>query len=508
MKVFIVDDEFLQRQLVKKTVNWEKLGLEIAGEAEDGEEALDKILEEKPDILIMDINIPYINGIQVSEKVKQVLPDTQVIILTAYGEFEYAKQALSLGAASFVLKPVNPEELTEELIKCKEKLEKIHHQNNSFQKMREEINQHQKEQYLLECLSGIGGMEKEERIRQILGIRKPVCYVVLLLRFRDKEGKEKQLEEIGDMMQDYFPEYECLEINQQDAVFLLYGENQMEYQVQLLGGYLQEEMNQSAVFWGGASQPRTAFTELKEAYSAGRKGRQQKRIHIFEPMDMTTFLGIISYESETINSLLKKRSYQEYMDCVEACFDRMKQENVTQQAAYYVAMDILVHFSLYLAEVGIDVGTQVEVDQRALAKLQDYGSTEEIRDILWMILERGRILLESHKVPATRKKVSDAKEFVDQNFFRFDMSLNLVADAIGVNASYLSNIFKKEQGCSLSKYITSVRLEEARKMIRKYPDKTLLQISEEVGYGDVYYFSKSFKNQYGITPSKYFEESK
>ena len=66
MKVFIVDDEFLQRQLVKKTVNWEKLGLEIAGEAEDGEEALDKILEEKPDILIMDINIPYINGIQVS----------------------------------------------------------------------------------------------------------------------------------------------------------------------------------------------------------------------------------------------------------------------------------------------------------------------------------------------------------------------------------------------------------------------------------------------------------
>ena len=100
MKVFIVDDEFLQRQLVKKTVNWEKLGLEIAGEAEDGEEALDKILEEKPDILIMDINIPYINGIQVSEKVKQVLPDTQVIILTAYGEFEYAKQALSLGAAS------------------------------------------------------------------------------------------------------------------------------------------------------------------------------------------------------------------------------------------------------------------------------------------------------------------------------------------------------------------------------------------------------------------------
>ena len=106
MRVFLVDDEFLQRALVKKTVDWNSLGMEICGEAEDGEEALKKILEEKPDILIMDINIPYMNGIEVSKKVKVIFPEIQVIILTAYGEFEYAQNAISLGVQEYLLKPV------------------------------------------------------------------------------------------------------------------------------------------------------------------------------------------------------------------------------------------------------------------------------------------------------------------------------------------------------------------------------------------------------------------
>ena len=145
MRVFLVDDEFLQRALVKKTVDWNSLGMEICGEAEDGEEALKKILEEKPDILIMDINIPYMNGIEVSKKVKVIFPEIQVIILTAYGEFEYAREALSFGAVSFVLKPLDPEELTKELQKCKEKLEHIYRQKSSVKKM-------QKDQFLLEQL--------------------------------------------------------------------------------------------------------------------------------------------------------------------------------------------------------------------------------------------------------------------------------------------------------------------------------------------------------------------
>ena len=115
MRVFLVDDEFLQRALVKKTVDWNSLGMEICGEAEDGEEALKKILEEKPDILIMDINIPYMNGIEVSKKVKVIFPEIQVIILTAYGEFEYAKKAMKYGVRHYLLKPCNKNQILESI---------------------------------------------------------------------------------------------------------------------------------------------------------------------------------------------------------------------------------------------------------------------------------------------------------------------------------------------------------------------------------------------------------
>ena len=87
----------------------------------------------------MDINIPYVNGIEVSKKVKKVFPETQVIILSAYGEFEYAKEALSFGALSFVLKPLNPKELTSELMKCKEKIQKIQQQKLSVKKCRKRL---------------------------------------------------------------------------------------------------------------------------------------------------------------------------------------------------------------------------------------------------------------------------------------------------------------------------------------------------------------------------------
>ena len=111
-------------------------------------------------------------------------------------------------------------------------------------------------------------------------------------------------------------------------------------------------------------------------------------------------------------------------------------------------------------------------------------------------------------ITTTKKKVNDAVDFIDSNYSRIDMSLNLVADTIGVNASYLSNIFKKEKGCSLSKYLTQTRLEQAKKYLTEYPDKTLIEIAESIGYSDVYYFSKNFKKYYGISPSKYQEERK
>lgn len=184
----------------------------------------------------------------------------------------------------------------------------------------------------------------------------------------------------------------------------------------------------------------------------------------------------------------------------------MKEENGTSQTVNYVAADILVRFSAYLSELGIDFAEEMKREQTRLSGMSEDGSLGDMKERLMLILQEGLRLAEHHRIPATKRKVQDARDFIDQNYHRFDMSLNLVAENIGVNASYLSNIFKKECGCSLSRYLSNIRLENAKRLMEENPVRTLMDISEAVGFSDVYYFSKNFKSVYGISPSKYQEE--
>lgn len=122
LTVFLVDDESIIRNGMKKLLNWEEIGFTLAGEAENGKEALPLILSLTPDIVITDLKMPFCDGITLATEIKKSLPTTEVIILTGYDEFEYAKQAIKIGVFDFLLKPVSPVELKETLERIKEKL--------------------------------------------------------------------------------------------------------------------------------------------------------------------------------------------------------------------------------------------------------------------------------------------------------------------------------------------------------------------------------------------------
>ena len=113
MKVFLVEDEVIIRNGIKNNIPWEKEGFEFAGEASDGELAWPLIKNTKPDILITDIKMPFMNGLELSELVRREMPDTKIIILSGYSEFEYAKQAITLGVTDYLLKPITSEKLME-----------------------------------------------------------------------------------------------------------------------------------------------------------------------------------------------------------------------------------------------------------------------------------------------------------------------------------------------------------------------------------------------------------
>ncbi|MCI1722708.1 MAG: response regulator [Lachnospiraceae bacterium] len=113
IKLFLAEDETVMREGIKKHIDWEKEGIEFAGEAGDGEIAYPMILNLKPDILITDIKMPFMDGLQLIELVKKELPDLHVIILSGYDDFSYAQKAITLGASEYLLKPISPSKLLE-----------------------------------------------------------------------------------------------------------------------------------------------------------------------------------------------------------------------------------------------------------------------------------------------------------------------------------------------------------------------------------------------------------
>ena len=123
IKLFLVEDEIVMRDGIKSQIDWKKEDIEFAGEASDGELAYPMILETKPDILLTDIKMPFMDGLELSALVRKELPETRIIILSGYDEFSYAQRAVSLGVTEYLLKPLPPEELLGCIRKVKKEIE-------------------------------------------------------------------------------------------------------------------------------------------------------------------------------------------------------------------------------------------------------------------------------------------------------------------------------------------------------------------------------------------------
>ena len=283
-KVILVDDEVEVIDVMKKKIRWNDLGFDVVGSATNGVKALELVEKLQPDVVLTDIKMPYMDGLELARKLNQDYPNIYIMLCTGFDEFEYAKEALAFGALSFVLKPLNPKELTSELMKCKEKIQRIQQQKLSVKKMQEAITQNQKEKILLEQASGINIYEDSNEIWNQLGISTKKQIVVLIARFQG-ENNDKRAFEIEEMIQDYYPEYEMIIINQR-YTFILFGETDMAYKTQMLCTYLQEAMNKNRTWNGGISRVHDNIRDLKtayhEAYSAAQKGKKDNRLLIYE----------------------------------------------------------------------------------------------------------------------------------------------------------------------------------------------------------------------------------
>ena len=193
-KVFFVEDEIVTREGIRDNVDWKAHGFEFCGEASDGELALPLLQTVKPDVLITDIRMPFMDGLQLSQIVRDRMPTTKIIILSGHDEFEYAQKAIKLGVSEYLLKPVSVQDLHNVLRKVASELEQERGEQQALQRLRDQVEENRatlRERFLLRLVTGVASSTEAIEKSQMLGIDFVAqCYLVVVIRIEPSNSSE------------------------------------------------------------------------------------------------------------------------------------------------------------------------------------------------------------------------------------------------------------------------------------------------------------------------------
>lgn len=541
VKVYLVEDEIIIRQSIKNSIDWEKEGYEFVGDASDGELALPVILKEKPDILITDIRMPFMDGLELSRMVKAELPDIKIVILSGYDDFEYAKQAIKIGVAEYLLKPVSSAVLLEHLSEIAEKvrneredlaLKKVYYQE--MQENEELI----KMKFLGELISGklslADAMEKGKRFH--MNLSGPFYRIILFKFIQEDRVKAGQSEDLArayaavgnyvDGLKDAFRFQRGVE----GWAFLLTSvEEDMEAQTERFIEGLKEVIApfEALTWFGGIGSEAARLRELRYSFReadkafAGRFVQEPNQIISVEQLNYeqldnefdANIFGEINQFDQIITRFLSSGSLEEVESFVGALFTEISEDHFRSlMIRQYIIMNIYATVLTFCKKLRKDAGVDgeaagqmeslrenEEILKRAVSTAE---SVDDIKAYIGTLLDHAIELRNTVSGRRYSDIIQTAKKRIEQDYMSEDISLNSVAAEVCMSPSYFSSVFSKEMGKTFIEYLTEVRMEKAKQYLACSSMKTS-EISYEVGYKDPHYFSYIFKKTQGCTPKEY-----
>lgn len=530
IKVFLVEDEVIIRSGVKKSINWEQEGYEFVGEASDGELAYPMILKEKPDILITDIRMPFMDGLELSRLVKKELPDIKILILSGYDEFEYAKKAIKIGVTEYLLKPISAAKLTEVLNAVAETIRQENEEKNLletyFAEMRENTERDKMrlfEKLLMGDLSMGEILEAGERFGMNLGAS---CYKIVLFKILANLENHVYAEQMVDACSSVEQAASMMEgvyVFQRGVegwAFLLTAQDEksMEESAKILYQNLKQAMKnytQLEYFGGiGSTVPRIrslkqSFREADRAFAARfvEEANQIISQKEFEKSQMEEGLKMqgvvqIGKSREMLQKFLSNGTREEVKAFSDAYISRIEEENIrSTMVRQYVVIDVCIVILSFCERISSANRLQEEAEE--LQKMmQKIHSLSEIKKYVVRLLNEAIELRDAESGRRYSDLIAAAKKEIENHYMTGEISLNTVAISVGMSPSYFSSIFSKEAGKTFVEYLTEVRIEKAKEFLMCSSMKTS-EIGYEVGYKDPHYFSYIFKKVQGCSPKEY-----
>lgn len=529
IKVFLCEDEFVVREGIKNNIDWATSGYEFVGEASDGELALPLIRKLEPDIVITDIKMPFMDGLELSRVIRRELPSTEIVILSGYEEFDYAKQAISIGVAQYLTKPISGNDLLRELDTLREKIIRNKEENALKEKFRKEMEENvsrEKSALFNSLVSGDCSVTELIERSKKLGIDlSAVWYNIVLLfiksdhhNIEEYSGSYVTIEEkINEIISDMG--CICFDRDLEGKAVLIMGDSEkslINHQDSLIAR-LEEIFKPYAHirYSGGVGRPVNRLSMLNESYEdAGRalanrfftteskffdsSGTERKGTDSEEMFDISS-IDAKRIDKSNVSRFLKLGNIDEIPFYVGE-FVKSVGENAFESYIFrqYIAMDVFFAVSGFVEELS----SKKQFDGIEEVTKESLESVESIKSYIARIIEKAITYRDSIATNRYTEIVEDAVKYIEENYSDEELSLNQLASHVNVSPNHLSTIFSQQTGQTFIKYLTEYRMDRAKEML-KCTSMRSSEISEAVGYKDPHYFSYMFKKTVGVTPTNY-----
>lgn len=524
--VFFVEDEIVIRDGLKASFPWEQYGFSYVGDAADGEVALPLIRQTKPDVLITDIRMPFMDGISLSKMIKKELPNTRVIIISGFDDFSYAQEAISIGVDNYLLKPITKDKLGEVMSEAKSKLDKENERDNYLEQFKaesQEYEQFSRVRFFNQLVGGALSASQVYEKSEELGLSFDTTnYNLVLLDFTPMTGAatalaySKQRAKLSEQLMQYLkccPEYLVFHWSMDTYAIIVKGdEDSIDANTTNLINNIQRRcmMYDEDIHWYLAqSGVINRISEFAKACQVANKRLSCRYIkpngHIFTDEDINDIQKYDENSNATVDQrlvllFLENAEESEIEGFLDNIVNRQK-KNALKSSIFckYFAMTMYMCVCDYLKKLGADPDQILDSSVRtSIESVTD----QTVLEFVGKMFEAAIAKRKSEYGKQSRSQLTEAMRYVDAHYTDPGLSLNEVAQEVNISPSYLSAMFSRENKTTFVEYITSKRMEQAKKLLLTSSEKTQV-IAEQVGYKDSHYFSYIFKKTYGLSPKEY-----
>lgn len=502
-KLLIVDDELILRNGFKYLCDWNSYGFNIVGEAASGEEALVLIEELNPHIVIVDIVMPLMNGIDFTKVVQERYPHIKVIILSSFSEFDYVREAFKYGAVDYLLKP---QLKSEQLINLLTKISTELREHDLSQRLPFNPSQLLKS-ILIDKNNSHGDLE------ELSSYMDQSIFILIKSSLQNipQQEKENVKDKLSKIVEAHLNRYQYIEVCSDREYYLLVNisptvEDDLYASLSILNDALNKELNSIKFIVSSTFKTVQELEKINEQLTSkiGRLFYFWNESVVFEKTVKINdgIQGEFEFDMSQLIKLIKGFHMDEAKKYIEYYFENIKFRRLYDEYDFKrLVQNIIYNIINTSSTLGFDVS---HINRGKIKLFKEIDQCHDVNNILNKINVLLNEISDLMNQQIERKNsiiLEKVIQYVEEHYNE-DITLSDIADKLHINYYYLSTYFKNQTSENLTTYINRIKIEKAQKLLRDSQD-TIAEISKIVGFSDHNYFSKVFKKHVGMTPSMY-----